>query len=199
MLVTHYFEMDIALPCSTLALAVGWLPYREGPIATVPTQDGSTRQIPCRIVAAPSLIDKAADQLLHHIHTYVEAACELLGPYPFDRLDLLILPRCFACMGLKRYGKYKFETSIVFEQLHSMTATQHNTQHFAESAKLPYTPYQTTLYHASCHKNPQHPTLTRPHHVILHFVTSHHFKSHHITTHHTTLHHITPHHTTHYF
>lgn len=125
MLVTHYFEMDIALPCSTLALAVGWLPYREGPIATVPTQDGSTRQIPCRIVAAPSLIDKAADQLLHHIHTYVEAACELLGPYPFDRLDLLILPRCFACMGLKRYGKYKFETSIVFEQLHSMK--QHNT------------------------------------------------------------------------
>lgn len=152
--------MDIALPCSTLALAVGWLPYREGPIATVPTKDGSTRQIPCRIVAAPSLIDKAADQLLHHIHTYVEAACELLGPYPFDRLDLLILPRCFACMGLKRYGKYKFETSIVFEQLHSMTATQHNTQHFAESAKptipIHHIKQHCTMLHATKIHNTLH-------------------------------------------
>ncbi|KAK3699893.1 hypothetical protein QZH41_016548 [Actinostola sp. cb2023] len=99
--VTHYYEMDSALPCSTLALAVGWLAYREGSPAMVPTTQGSQRPIPCRIIAVPSLIDVASTQLLEHSSRYLVEACKLLGPYPFDRLDLLILPRCFACMGLK--------------------------------------------------------------------------------------------------
>lgn len=94
--------MDTALPCSTLALAVGWLVYREGPPALVPTTKESQRHIPCRVIAVPSLIEQASAQLLEHSSKYLVEACKLLGPYPFDRLDLLILPRCFACMGLKR-------------------------------------------------------------------------------------------------
>ena len=52
--------------------------------------------------APPSVIERAADELLGYAPEFVEAACELLGPYPFRRLDMLILPKCFACMGLKR-------------------------------------------------------------------------------------------------
>lgn len=94
--------MDTALPCSTLALAVGWFVNREGPSALVPTTKGSHQHVPCSVIAVPSLIEHASAQLLEYSAKYLVEACKLLGPYPFDRLDLLILPRCFACMGLKR-------------------------------------------------------------------------------------------------
>ena len=69
------------------------------------TKNGSDPDVPvtCRLFAPPSLIDNAAEELLGYAPNFLEASCELLGPYPFRRLDVLVLPKCFACMGLKRY------------------------------------------------------------------------------------------------
>ena len=94
--------MDCPLPCSTLAVAVGWWQCRQSQNAE--TKNGSNPDLPvtCRLFAPPSLIDTAANELLGYAPRFLEASCELLGPYPFKRLDMLVLPKCFACMGLKR-------------------------------------------------------------------------------------------------
>ena len=100
--VTYHYEMDCPLPCSTLAVAVGWWQCRQSQNAE--TKNGSDPDLPvtCRLFAPPSLIDAAANELLGYAPKFLEASCELLGPYPFKRLDMLVLPECFACMGLKR-------------------------------------------------------------------------------------------------
>ena len=101
--VTYHYEMRTPLPCSTLALAIGWFECRDGPGAKCLNAQGNLDTISCEVFAAPSLIDQAASQLLRCAPLYLQASCELIGPYPFSRLSLIILPRCFACMGLKRY------------------------------------------------------------------------------------------------
>ena len=89
--------MNIPLPCSTLALAIGWFEFRQ--TSTI----GLSSTIKCCVFSAASVIDEASKELLPQCTKYITAACELLGPYPFTRMDLVILPRCFACMGLMRY------------------------------------------------------------------------------------------------
>lgn len=89
--------MDIPLPCSTLALAIGWFEFRQTSTKAL------SSSISCRVFSAPSMINEASNELLPSCTKFVSAACELLGPYPFTRMDLVILPRCFACMGLMRY------------------------------------------------------------------------------------------------
>lgn len=95
--------MSIPLPCSTLAIAVGWWHFRQSRNALTENGDSPHVPISCRLFAPASLIDSAADELLGYVPQFLEASCELLGPYPFKRLDILVLPKCFACMGLKRW------------------------------------------------------------------------------------------------
>ena len=108
--VTYLYEMGTPLPCATLAVAVGWWECRRSRNAD--TTNGVNIKVPvtCRLFAPPSLIDSAAGELLSYAPKFLEASCELLGPYPFRRLDMLILPKCFACMGLKRLVKRGFWT-----------------------------------------------------------------------------------------
>lgn len=84
------------LPCSTLALAIGWFEGRQTSTLAL------SSTIQCRVFSAASVINETSQELLPKCTKYVTAACELLGPYPFNRMDLVILPRCFACMGLMR-------------------------------------------------------------------------------------------------
>lgn len=100
--VTYLYEMETPLPCSTLAVAAGWWECRQSRLALTKNGDNPSLPVTCRMFAPPSVINRAADELLGYAPKFVEAACELLGPYPFRRLDMLILPKCFACMGLKR-------------------------------------------------------------------------------------------------
>lgn len=93
---TFLFEMNVSLPCSTLALAIGWFECRETSTVAL------SSVIKCRLFSADKLVNEASEELLPRCAQYVSAACELLGPYPFTRMDLVILPRCFACMGLMR-------------------------------------------------------------------------------------------------
>lgn len=100
--------MDCPLPCSTLALAVGWWECRLSRTADTKNGDNPSVPVTCRLFAPPSLIDRAAEELLEYAPKFLEASCELLGPYPFRRLDMLVLPKCFACMGLKRLVYIQF-------------------------------------------------------------------------------------------
>ena len=93
--------MSTALPCSTLALAIGHFQQSEQSFHVDDPISG--KQIPVTMYAACSLIDPFTKEFLQPACDYLKAAMELLGEYPFSRLDLVMMPRCFACMGLERY------------------------------------------------------------------------------------------------
>ncbi|XP_072173128.1 aminopeptidase O-like [Diadema setosum] len=56
--------------------------------------------LPSRIIAPPSLFQSAVSEFADYLPRCLEAVFNLLGAHPFSRLDLLVLPRCFASLGL---------------------------------------------------------------------------------------------------
>ena len=93
--------MSIPLPCSTLALAIGAFVRSS---QTIYVKAGSLgKVVPVAMYAPKARIDSFVDEFMEPAGEYLTAAIDLLGDYPFSRLDLVLMPRCFACMGLERY------------------------------------------------------------------------------------------------
>lgn len=92
--------MSMPLPCSTLALAVG--NFVRSPVTVEVKAGSSGKVVPVTMYAPSSHIKSFVDEFLELSCAYLTAASELLGEYPFSRLDLVLMPRCFACMGLER-------------------------------------------------------------------------------------------------
>ncbi|XP_070563954.1 aminopeptidase O-like isoform X2 [Ptychodera flava] len=121
---SHYYAVDVPIPCSMLAIAIGqWRCYRTNPgwnpvksetkqMMELPFECQHNPKWPCRvqrydqptlpscIYAPPSLIEKAVDEFGECLPMYLEAVFELLGPHPFCRLDVLVVPRCFSSLGM---------------------------------------------------------------------------------------------------
>ena len=94
-----YYEMHIPLPCSTMAFAFGWFQKGKTIIASTAPK-GKEVEVTC--YASACLILSFTEEFLEPAVRYLTAATEILGDYPFSRIDLILLPRCFACMGLAR-------------------------------------------------------------------------------------------------
>jgi aminopeptidase N len=84
---TYRFTMPQPVPSYLFALAAGKLGYR----------DLSPR---CRIYAEPDLLEAAAWEFAT-TEASITAAEELLGPYEWDRYDLLVLPPSFPFGGME--------------------------------------------------------------------------------------------------
>ncbi len=56
--------------------------------------------IPTRLAGPKKLLEEVARDWSAYLPACLEAARELLGPHPFQRLDVVILPRCFSGLGL---------------------------------------------------------------------------------------------------
>jgi aminopeptidase O len=105
----YYFSMPCVLPCCCIGFAAG--SFSSTPIQYVSCPayllsgmqekpDVVQMDISCRLVTSRSLLETAQLEYGHRLPTFLQAACELLGPYPYTRLDIVILPRSFGCMGL---------------------------------------------------------------------------------------------------
>ncbi|XP_065058090.1 uncharacterized protein LOC135685920 [Rhopilema esculentum] len=94
-----YYEMSMPLPCSTLAIAIG--SYDKSQISVDVCTGLSGKVVPVSMYAPKSLIGRFANEFQDLACDYLTAASGLLGEYPFSRLDLVLMPRCFACMGLE--------------------------------------------------------------------------------------------------
>ena len=90
------------LPCSTLALAIGNFVKSSKQIDVKVASSG--KLVPVAMYAPESRICDFVSEFMEPACDYLAAATELLGDYPFSRLDLVMMPRCFACMGLERYS-----------------------------------------------------------------------------------------------
>ena len=96
------------LPCSTLALAIGNFTISSKQIDVEVRSSG--KLVPVAMYAPESRIHDFVGEFMDPACDYLAAATELLGDYPFSRLDLVMMPRCFACMGLERYSNSVFST-----------------------------------------------------------------------------------------
>ncbi|GBN02963.1 Aminopeptidase O [Araneus ventricosus] len=91
---THfYYSTKKVLPLSTLCLAIGtWQEY------LVPLENKNGPK--CRMFACSKLLDKAIQEFSHYIPQCLKASHELLGPYPFPRIDFLVVPPSFSSLGM---------------------------------------------------------------------------------------------------
>lgn len=94
------------MPSSTLSLAIGsWdckeiVPekYRRRNNFTCKSIKG-LRQ-PCRLIGPTSMVSLAYQELQRYIPVCMKEVHKCLGPYPFTRLDILIVPPCFDSLGM---------------------------------------------------------------------------------------------------
>ncbi|KAF8777509.1 Aminopeptidase O like protein [Argiope bruennichi] len=92
-LVHFYYSTKKVLPLSTLCLAIGmWQEY------LVPLENKNGPK--CRIFACSKVLDKAIQEFSHYILQCLSVSHELLGPYPFPRIDFLIVPSSFSSLGM---------------------------------------------------------------------------------------------------
>ena len=100
------------LPSSTLALAIGG--FVKSSVEINVKAGSSGKVVPVAMYAPDSCINDFGCEFMDLACGYLAAATEMLGDYPFSRLDLVMMPRCFACMGLERYNNCFFiENSIL--------------------------------------------------------------------------------------
>ena len=85
-----YFHTNLVLPMSTFALAVGQWQVRN-----------LTCKLPTvRFIGPDSLLDDNAGLVGKYLPASMEAAMEVLGPYPLARCDIVVVHRSFSGLGL---------------------------------------------------------------------------------------------------
>ncbi|CAH1786932.1 unnamed protein product [Owenia fusiformis] len=95
-----HFQSTNALPPSTVAIAVG---HWEKTVVDYPVEHRTTTyddKISCNIYATSDLVPLASQQLDDYLPVCVRAMGEMLGPLPYPRIDLLVVPKAFASLGL---------------------------------------------------------------------------------------------------
>ncbi|KAK3092897.1 hypothetical protein FSP39_008566 [Pinctada imbricata] len=97
------FYSDFKMPTSTLSLAIGqWTESvinREKEINVVSPPDISERTIPYRVFL-PRTLHESAPELHSYLPLCLQIVTDILGPHPFQRQDVLVVPRCFDSLGM---------------------------------------------------------------------------------------------------
>ncbi|GAB1601184.1 hypothetical protein Ahia01_000396600 [Argonauta hians] len=114
----YFYQSTMLLPTSTLAIAIGqwpssvitssseehlqqkWVPEFCAAAHSYCSVNYCKTTLPCRVFAPRSLLSKAVSEFKPYLLKCFTKACHILGPYPFRRLDILIVPSSFSCLGL---------------------------------------------------------------------------------------------------
>ena len=56
--------------------------------------------MPCRLFGPPSMLITASKLWSLYLPACLDSAYELLGPHPFQKLDICVVPRCYSGLGL---------------------------------------------------------------------------------------------------
>eukprot|EP00118_Oscarella_pearsei_P018862 m.196301 g.196301 ORF g.196301 m.196301 type:complete len:1257 (+) comp39530_c0_seq50:134-3904(+) len=108
----HFYSMATPLPCSCVSFAAGYF-HASPTIQAACQSDGCQSSIPCRLFTSESLLSSIMEEFHADLPKYTKAACDLLGPYPYKRVDVVILPRSFGCMGLASPNLVFLSPSVV--------------------------------------------------------------------------------------
>ena len=119
----HYFFTQMILPMSTFAIAIGQWTVLEvsKSYSTSPYEQYNEYRhcrnlhepypchikvgnfcplLPTRLIGPEPLVQRAFQLWKAYIPACLESAYELLGPHPFTKLDIVIVPRCYSGLGL---------------------------------------------------------------------------------------------------
>ena len=58
--------------------------------------------LPCRLFSPNSHLEEAKNLIGGYIPRCMKAANQMLGPHPFKRLDILLVPSSFCSLGMAR-------------------------------------------------------------------------------------------------
>ncbi|XP_067677963.1 aminopeptidase O-like [Haliotis asinina] len=114
---TYYYYSTMPMPTSTLAIAVGtWTrvdvmleqdmqtssqsacPSHHG--LTCPVNYAVGPAVPCRVFVPACLVPLVQQELAVYVPRCLREVYAILGPHPFQRLDILIVPHCFDSLGM---------------------------------------------------------------------------------------------------
>ncbi|XP_022247425.1 aminopeptidase O-like [Limulus polyphemus] len=97
----YNYYTKVELPVSTLALAVGfWKEYNLGLSGNISEIKPKVKQVPCKIYSPESLLERTYKEFGQYLLTCLNVTQQLLGVYPFIKLDLLLMPKCFGSLGM---------------------------------------------------------------------------------------------------
>jgi len=122
-----YFEMIIPLPSSTLAFAFGYFTKSSKTISCKINE--YNQNIDVTLYATDSIIKGFEDEYLELSASYLHTTCKTLGRYPFNRLDIVVMPTCFACMGLSSPNIVFLSQSVLCGDRSMSTRIAHEISH----------------------------------------------------------------------
>lgn len=88
----YYYYTKMILPLSTLCLAIGFWKQKK-----IPLKIGDPA---CTLYAPSKLFEKAFHEFANYIPRSIQASTRIIGPFPFSRIDFLIVPRGFGSLGM---------------------------------------------------------------------------------------------------
>ena len=124
---TYCFEMSMPLPSSTLAFAFGKFACSSQVIPVL--YETNKNVIPVSLYASQSKIASFEQEYLELSAKYLKSACTILGEFPFSRVDLVVLPKSFACLGLQSPNITFLSQSILCGDQSMSTRIAHEISH----------------------------------------------------------------------
>ncbi len=147
----YYFFTRMVLPMSTFAVAAGrWTVTKivENSYQFLPKDAPSSCKrkhdpypchidrgdvgpvIPCRLIGPERLVSTVSGQWKNYLPACLTAAHSLLGPHPFQKLDIVILPRCYSGLGLSSPSLMFVSQSVVINcDGHNLVRLAHEISH----------------------------------------------------------------------
>ncbi|XP_064626631.1 aminopeptidase O-like [Lineus longissimus] len=144
---TYYYHTKMPHPAAVLAIAVGHWKRRtlvagcalsecsrslteichHQPRCKISYTDQQV--LPCHLYAPDSLLDEAYSEFEDYFKESFQAAYDTLGPHPFPRLDVLIIPRSFVSLGLANPNLMFLSQSLVSGDGSSCIRISHELSH----------------------------------------------------------------------
>ena len=145
----HYFYTQMILPMSTFAVAISaWevsdivgqeslrkvdaLQHCQKLHEFYPChlQRGDIGPLlPCRLIGPKALIDKALKSWSLYLPACLKSAYDLLGPHPFRKLDIVIVPRCYSGLGLASPSLMFVSQSVISDDGGMLIRLSHEIAH----------------------------------------------------------------------
>lgn len=122
-----FFEMSLPLPSSTLAFAFGKF-VRSSKVVPVLCSP-NTSVVTVSLYASVSKIESFETEYLDLAVKYLKSACNILGKYPYTRVDLVLMPRSFACLGLESPNLTFLSQSVLCGDQSMSTRIAHEISH----------------------------------------------------------------------
>ncbi|XP_021350898.1 aminopeptidase O-like isoform X2 [Mizuhopecten yessoensis] len=128
---THfYFHTQMAMPSSTISLAIG-----HWQVTSLINCDSNhselvvKKTIPCRLFCAESLMPAARTEIGQYIGSCLRAAYDTLGPHPFQRLDIVIVPSSFDSLGMASPSMLYLSQSVLVGDFSMCVRIAHEVSH----------------------------------------------------------------------